>query len=91
MLISNIINIMADKNTEHENGDDLGYGSQRKDIMDEGLTPMRTTRKGANEKNGHENRTRNGKPNINDYMDETEIIILKKKRSNTERTMTPGG
>jgi hypothetical protein len=27
---------MADKNTENENGDDLGYGSQRKDIMDEG-------------------------------------------------------
>jgi hypothetical protein len=38
---------MADKNTENDNRDDLGYGSQRKDIMDEGLTPMQMTRKGA--------------------------------------------
>jgi hypothetical protein len=45
----------------------------------------------SNEMNGYENWTRNGKPNRNDYMDETEIIILKKKRSNTERTLTPGG
>jgi hypothetical protein len=74
---------------------DLGYGSQRKDIIDEGFTPMRTTQKGAdensNEMNGHENWTKNGKPNRNDHMDETEIIILKKRRSNTERIMTPGG
>jgi hypothetical protein len=60
---------MADKN---EKGDDLGYGSQRKNIMDEGLTLMRTTRKGAdkntNEMNVHENWTRNGKPNRNDHM-----------------------
>jgi hypothetical protein len=105
---------MADKNAENENADDLVYGSQRKDIMNEGLTPMRTTQKGAdensNEMNGHknwtrnegadgntyemnkhENWTRNGKPKRNDYMDEIEIIILKKRRSNTERTMTPGG
>jgi hypothetical protein len=34
---------MADKNMENENGADLEYGSQRKDIMDEELTPMRTT------------------------------------------------
>jgi hypothetical protein len=103
---------MADTNTE--NGDNPGYGSQRKDIMDQGLMPMRTTRKGAdensnemnghenwtrnegadentNEMNGHENWTGNGKPNRNDHMDETEIIILKKRRRNTERTMTPGG
>jgi hypothetical protein len=45
----------------------------------------------TNEMNGHENWTRNGKPHMNDYMDETEIIKLKKRRSNTERTMTPGG
>jgi hypothetical protein len=36
---------MVDKYTENKNGNDLGYGSQRKDIMDEGLTPMRTTTK----------------------------------------------
>jgi hypothetical protein len=63
--------------------------------MDVGLTPMRTTQKGAdensNEMNGHETWTRNGKPNRNDHMEETEIIILKKRRSNTKRTMTPGG
>jgi hypothetical protein len=41
--------VMADKNTENEIRDDLGYGSQGKDIMDEGLTPMHTTRKGADE------------------------------------------
>jgi hypothetical protein len=29
--------------------------------------------------------------NRNDHMDETEIIILKKRRSNTEKAMTPGG
>jgi hypothetical protein len=50
---------MADKNTENEKGDNLGYGSQRKNIMDEGLTLMRTTRKGAdkntNDMNEHEN------------------------------------
>jgi hypothetical protein len=50
--------VMADKNTENENGDDLGYGSQRKNIMDEGLTLMRTTRKGSdknkNEINEHQ-------------------------------------
>jgi hypothetical protein len=83
---------MADKNTE--NADDLGYGSQRKDIMDEKLTLMQTTRKEAdkntNEMNEHDNWTRNGKPTRNHHMDETEIIILKKKRSNTEKTMTPG-
>jgi hypothetical protein len=49
--------------------------------MDKGLTPMRTTRKEAdentNEINGYENWTRNAKPNRNDHMDETEIIILK--------------
>jgi hypothetical protein len=36
---------MVDKNTDNENRDDLGYGSQRKNIMDEGLTLMRTTQK----------------------------------------------
>jgi hypothetical protein len=86
---------MADKNTENKNEDDLGYGSQRKNIMDEGFTLMKTTRKGAdkntNEMNKHENWTRNGKPNRNDHMDETEIIILKKRRSNTEKTKTPSG
>jgi hypothetical protein len=50
--------VMADMNTENENGDDLGYGSQRKNIM-EGLTLMLKTRKGAdkntNEMNEHEN------------------------------------
>jgi hypothetical protein len=30
---------------KNERGDDLGYGSQRKNIMDEGLTLMWTTRK----------------------------------------------
>jgi hypothetical protein len=64
---------MADKNTENENGDDFGYGSQTKGIMDEGLTHMQTTRKKAdentNEMNGHENWTRNGKSNRNDHMD----------------------
>jgi hypothetical protein len=57
--------------------------------MDEVLTLMRTTRKRAdkntNEMNQHENWTRNSKPNRNDHMDETEIIILKKKRSNAEK------
>jgi hypothetical protein len=85
----------------------------KKDIMDERLTPMRTTRKRAdensnemnghenwtrnegadentNEMNGHENWTRNDKPNRNDHMDETEIIILKKRRSNIKGTMRPG-
>jgi hypothetical protein len=75
---------MADKNTE--NGHDLGY---EKNIMDERFTLMWTTRKGAdkntNEMNEHENWTRNGKPNRNDHMDETEIIIMKKRRSNTEK------
>jgi hypothetical protein len=79
---------MADKNTENKNGDNLGYGTHRKNIMDEGLTLMRTTRKGAdkntNEMNEHGNWIRNGKPNRNDHMDEKEIIILKKRRSNTE-------
>jgi hypothetical protein len=37
--------VMADKNTENENEDDLEYGSQRKIIMDERLTLMWTTRK----------------------------------------------
>jgi hypothetical protein len=86
---------MADKNTENKNGDDLGYGSHRKNIMDEGLTLMGTTRKVAdkntNEVNEHENWTRNGKPNRNDHMDETGVIILKKRRSNTEKAMTPSG
>jgi hypothetical protein len=63
--------------------------------MDEGLTSMRTTRKGvdenSNEMNGHENWKQYGKPKRNDHMDDTEIIILKKRRSNTEKTMTPGG
>jgi hypothetical protein len=67
----------------------------KKEIMDKGLTSMWTTRKGAdensNEMNRHENWTRNCKRNRNDHMDETEIIILKKRRSNTEKTMTPGG
>jgi hypothetical protein len=61
--------------------------------MDEGLTLMRTTRKGAdkntNEMNEHENWTRNGKPN--DHMNETEIVILKNRRSNTEKAMTLDG
>jgi hypothetical protein len=39
----------------------------------------------------HENWTRNGKPNRNEHMDETEIIILKKRRSNTEKAMTRTG
>jgi hypothetical protein len=86
---------MADKNTENKNGDDLGYGSHRKNIMDEGLTLMGTTRKVAdentNEVNEHENWTKNGKPNRNDHMDETGVIILKKRRSNTEKAMTPSG
>jgi hypothetical protein len=86
---------MVDKNTENENGGDVGYGSQRKHIMDEELTLMQTTRKRAdentNEKNEHENWTRNGKPNRNDHMDETEIIILKKRRNNAEKAMTPSG
>jgi hypothetical protein len=38
---------MANKNTKNENGDDLGYRSQRKNIIDEGLKLMRTARKGA--------------------------------------------
>jgi hypothetical protein len=42
---------MADNNTENENGDDLRYGPQRKNIMDKGL--MRTTRKGT-DKNTNE-------------------------------------
>jgi hypothetical protein len=46
---------MAEKNTENENGDDLGYGSQKKEIMDQGLTPMRTTRKGADENSNEMN------------------------------------
>jgi hypothetical protein len=41
--------------------------------------------------NEHENWTRNGKSNRKDPMDETEIIILKKRRSNTEKAMTPSG
>jgi hypothetical protein len=41
--------------------------------------------------NEHENWARNGKPNRNDHMDETEIIILQKRRSNTKKTMMPGG
>jgi gamma-glutamyl:cysteine ligase YbdK (ATP-grasp superfamily) len=45
---------MADKNTENENGDDLGYGSQRKNIMDEGKEADKNT----NEMNTHENWTR---------------------------------
>jgi hypothetical protein len=85
--------VMADKNTEYE--DDLKYESQRKNMMDEGLTLMQTTRKGAdkntNEMNEYENWTKNDKPNRNDHMDETKIIILKKRRSNTEKPMTPGG
>jgi hypothetical protein len=44
----------------------------------------------TNEMNGHENWTRNDKPNRNDHMDETEIIILKKRRSNIKGTMRPG-
>jgi hypothetical protein len=43
-----VVAVMADKITENENGDDLGYGSQRKNIMDERLTLMWTTRKEAN-------------------------------------------
>jgi hypothetical protein len=45
---------MADKNSENENGDDLEYGTQRKDI----ITPIRTQKGGdenSNEMNGHEN------------------------------------
>jgi hypothetical protein len=41
--------------------------------------------------NEHENWTRNDKPNRNDHMNETKIIMLKKSRSNAEKTMTPGG
>jgi hypothetical protein len=52
---------MADKNTEKENREDFGFGSERKKIMDEVLTLMRTIRKGAdkntNEMNQHENWT----------------------------------
>jgi hypothetical protein len=31
------------------------------------------------------------KSNKNDHMDETEIIILNKRRSNIKKPMTPGG
>jgi hypothetical protein len=48
---------MADKNTENKNEDDLRYRSQRKDIMDEGLTLMQTTRKGADKKTNEMKRT----------------------------------
>jgi hypothetical protein len=44
----------------------------------------------TNKINGHENWKRNCKPNGNAHMDETEMIILKKRKGNTERTMTPG-
>jgi hypothetical protein len=77
--------VMADKNTENENGDDLGHGSQRKNIMDEGKEADKDT----NEMNKHENWTRNGKPNRNANRDERDIIILKKRRSNTEKAKTP--
>jgi hypothetical protein len=86
---------MADKNTENKNGDDLGYGSQGNNMLNEGLTLMQTNRKRADKNTNqmieHENWTRNGKPNRNDHMDVTEIIILNKIRSNTGKAMTPGG
>jgi hypothetical protein len=42
-LTRKTVALMADKNMENENGDDLGYGSQSKNIMDERLTVMWTT------------------------------------------------
>jgi hypothetical protein len=41
--------------------------------------------------NEHENWTKKCKPNRNNHMDETDIIILKKRRCNTEKAMTPDG
>jgi hypothetical protein len=73
---------MADKNTENENGDDHGYGSQRKDLMDAGLTPTRKTQKGADENKNEIKDMKTGQEMAN----RTGISIWTKhktKRSNT--------
>jgi hypothetical protein len=78
--------VIADKNTEKENGDNLGYGSQRINKMDEGLTLVPTTRKRADKVRMKWTKMKTGQEMAN----RTGIIILKKKRSNTEKAMTPG-
>jgi hypothetical protein len=52
------LKVVAHKIIGYSNGcnrDDLGYGSQRKEIMDQGLTPSQTTQKGADENSNEMN------------------------------------